>query len=330
MIDWYRVQEVLQIALPVFAMMAVGWGLRRWGFLTEARVGFINALVYNFALPALIFPEIAAEPFAELLNPVVIVPPAIAVVIIAALLAIVGRGLGHRGAFAAAFVYTGYWANTAYIGFPLVTSTFGNEAMTEAGIYNGFLVPAFILSAYALIGLYGAEAGGSWRQRFTKAVFNPVVGACLLGLVVSLAATPLRGGQGELAAPGVVHAVLAIGGAFLDLAGQMGLPLALLAIGASLHFGEIRKEWLAVAIAAVAQCVLFPLVTLAAIAVLFPGATAQARGVTVLLAATPAAVASYVVSRKIGAEEGYVSSVLVASTLLSVLTLPAWLYVVLP
>ena len=52
-------------------------------------------------------------------------------------------------------------------------------------------------------------------------------------------------------------------------------------------------------------------------------------GVVVILAATPNAVASYVVSCQMGVEEGFVSSALVVSTALSVVTLPIWLYIVL-
>jgi predicted permease len=60
-----------------------------------------------------------------------------------------------------------------------------------------------------------------------------------------------------------------------------------------------------------------------------PDAEVATRGICVLLTGTPNAVASYVISREIGVEEGFVAAMLVVSTALSVITIPVWLYILL-
>jgi predicted permease len=47
------------------------------------------------------------------------------------------------------------------------------------------------------------------------------------------------------------------------------------------------------------------------------------------MSSTPLAVASYVVGRNLGVDEGFLASLLVVSTAASVVAVPAWLYFVL-
>jgi predicted permease len=72
--------------------------------------------------------------------------------------------------------------------------------------------------------------------------------------------------------------------------------------------------------------ILLPLTTLLLIRFFCPTASPVSIGVPVLLATTPCAVASYVVSCQLGVERGFVSSMLVLSTVLSVFTIPVWIY----
>ena len=74
--------------------------------------------------------------------------------------------------------------------------------------------------------------------------------------------------------------------------------------------------------------ILFPLLVLVGIRLFLPDCDPVVTGVAVMLSGTPNAVASYVVSCQVGVEEGFVSSMLVVSTVLSIVTLPAWLYFV--
>lgn len=78
----------------------------------------------------------------------------------------------------------------------------------------------------------------------------------------------------------------------------------------------------------VAKLIVFPLITLLFIRWLNPAASRDAMGVAVILSGTPSAVAMYVISGQLGVERGFVSSLLVLSTALSVFTLPVWVYVV--
>ena len=107
----------------------------------------------------------------------------------------------------------------------------------------------------------------------------------------------------------------------------MGLPMALLAIGGGLSFKEVSNNKLPLAIACCFKVILAPLITLLLLKHQFPAADKVAVGTCVLLMATPVAVASYVIATGAHIKEEAASAVVVWTTAVSIVTIPAWLYV---
>jgi len=327
--DFLRALDVLVVCVPVFAVMGMGKVLELRGQLGVERRQFINWVVYTFALPALIFREVSQQRFDSFLDPALTLWPLGAVLILVVTTVLLAKLLRHRGAFAAAFIYCTFWANVTYMGFPLCQNAFGPAGLAKAAIYNAVVMPFFILTGYTLIGLYGGGQAMTWRSKLRLAALNPVVLAAVLGIVVALVGEQCRDTTGALVLPAGITALIALVGSFLGLIGSMGLPLALLAIGASIHWQQTKAHLGALAYTVAAKLVILPLLTYLGLRLFFPGADPVVAGVVVMLAATPNAVACYVISCQMGVEEGFVSSALVLSTAMSVITLPVWLYVVL-
>lgn len=321
--------DVLVICVPVFAVMGLGKFLERKGPLTDAHCSFINWLVFHFSLPALIFNEVSRQRLNTFFDPVLILMPLLALVIVGGVTMLGAKVSRFKGGFAAAFVFGTFWANATYMGLPLCFNAFGSDGLAKAAIYNAFVLPFFILFSYALIGLYGAGRGDvSMVARMKKAFLNPVLLSALAGIAVALIGEGFRADDGTLVLPTVAVNLLQLCSSFLKLVGSMGLPLALLSIGASLRWEQARSHLGALSWTVGAKLIVLPLATLLAIRFFYPAADPAARGVAVILAATPSAVASYVVSCQLGVEKGFVSSMLVLSTALSIITIPIWVYIV--
>lgn len=326
--DPSRVLDVLVVCLPVFAVMGLGKVLAVKGQLGRDRRTFINWLVYYFALPSLIFHAVAQQRFSSFMEPGVTLVPVAALIVLGLITILVGRLLGYKGAFAAAFVFGTFWSNVSYMGFPLCTNAFGDEGLGKAAVYNAFVMPFFIIFGYSLIGAYGAGKAGRLRDKIKQVALNPIVLAALVGIGVALLGECFRDEAGALELPFVWMGLIRLLGSSLKLIGGMGLPMALLAIGGSLHWSQTRSHLGALAYVLVAKLILFPLLVLVGIRLFLPDCDPVVTGVAVMLSGTPNAVASYVVSCQVGVEEGFVSSMLVVSTVLSIVTLPAWLYFV--
>jgi predicted permease len=105
----------------------------------------------------------------------------------------------------------------------------------------------------------------------------------------------------------------------LDLIGQIAIPLMLITLGvavARLNAGRLgRALWLSVLRAAVCLAVALG-------AGLLFGLPPVALAVLILQVTTPVAVTSYMLAEKYGADADSVAGLVIASTLLSVITLP--------
>ena len=323
-----KIIETLVVCVPVFAVMAVGKLLERRGFMNTGRRHFVNELVYRLALPALIFNEVARQRFGSFFNPALVGIPLLVILLLVVLGAVWVRFMKYRGGFAAAFVFGTFWANVTYMGFPLARNAFGAEGLARAAIYNAFVMPVFIALGYLLVAAYGGGHTVSVKDKLRQAMLNPIILAALAGVAVAATAEFWRLPDGSLGLPAFALAALRLISSFLVLLGGMGLPLALLSIGAALHGGNFVAYRKALAAVVCFKLVVFPLLVWSGIRIFFPQADPVVLGVAVLLSATPNAVASYVVACQIGVEEGFVSAMLVLSTGLSVLTIPIWVYLV--
>jgi len=324
--DLERLFEVFRITLPVFALMGVGKYLQRKGIITVQYRQFLSNLTYYLALPSLIYVELASQPFGVLINPVLIIGTIVSIIIVTVLFSVLVRLFRIKGGHAAAVVFGTFWANVSYMGFPLASGAFGEDTGVAMGaIVNAFAMPLFFIIAFILIVVHTQSEERSFRHATGSALLNPVVLAAFFGLFTAFIISHIpRNTQGEL--PFWLVQSGETVRAFLKLIGAMGLPLALLAVGASLESSSIKKQKGILLGTIAGKLFLMPLITLVIIKTFFPDADQNARGVAVLLMATPAAVASYVIAGRHQVAESFVSSVLVFSTMGSIVTIPLWLY----
>jgi hypothetical protein len=318
-----RILDVLHICIPVFMLIGLGRVLTARGIMTASHRGFLNGLIYHLALPCLIFAALVRQPVAELLNGALIVSTVSATLLVTLLYAVCAALGRLRGGVAAAFVFGTFWANVSYIGFPLSMNAFGQQqGLAMAAVVNAFAMPAFVIIGHILIGLYARGDARGLGAAVGKGIGNPIVLSAIAGLgcAWALSVAPVDRAPAWLTMAG--STVMS----FLELAGDMGLPVALLCVGSALKLSAVQSAKPALVLVVGGKLILTPLITLILLSVFFPHAAHAARGVAVLLMATPTAVASYVIATKHGVAQDFVAAMLVVSTLLSMITIPVWLF----
>jgi hypothetical protein len=317
--------QILAISVPIFALIAFGAVIRRTGLLTEEAHRFITRFVFLFSLPVLIFLAIAGCDFGELLDLAVVGSTLAVFVVVAAVSWVATRPLDPR---LRGPVAVGPWfANLTFLGLPLAESAYGEAGIRYVGIINAFTMPVFVIVGVMMLSL-GRAGGGSLLRQFRAAVFNPIVMSAVGGVVASLVISVF-----DLDAMLADHATLA---ATLDillrtlgLIGQMGIPLALIAIGGSLQFDAVRGRLGLMTLATLGKLVVTPLLTLLACRWLFPAMPPAAVGTAVLLMASPLSVAVYVVSREMDTDSEFLAGLLVLTTAGAVISISLWLNVLL-
>ncbi len=316
---------ILSVTAPFFALVLLGYLAGRGRLLPEAAIPGLNAYVLFFALPSMLFRFGASMPLARLLDPALIGIYALAAVLTVALTIAItlrrrpdGPGVDMKnaafGAFLAAF------PNSGFMGVPLLVALHGQAA---AGPVIGTLLVDLFLTSTVCLALAQARRAASnsvattVRHSLLAALSNPQPWA--IGLGAAAAAVPFA----LPAAPAQVLKMLA----------DSASPVALFTIGAVLwraglhgHHRTPVRHYLPVA--AIKLFVHPALVAVIGLAARAAGAPVPAFGLMVLIlaAALPSASNVSLLAERLGADNGRVARIIMASTVLAFasFTLIAW------
>ena len=280
---------VLNVTAPVFLLALVGYVWVKLGF--EYRVQFVTRLAMTLSIPCLIFvalmeTEIDPSALADLSLASLVAYGLVA----AACLCVVLIGRLDRSTYLAPLIF----GNTGNIGLPLALFAFGNEGLSYAVVV--FAVMAVLSFTVGIWLVAGAGSTG-------KVLKEPMVAGTLLGALFLW--------QGWRTPEFVTNA--------LELTGQMAIPLMLITLGVAIARLKVTAIGKAVFLS------VLKVVLCAGIAWVVADwfdLAPVAAAVLIVQVATPIAVTSYMIAEKYEADAETVAGLVVASTLLSVITLP--------
>ena len=314
-------EPVLTVALPVFAIIAAGYLSGRGGLFGPAASQVLNDFVYYITFPAMIFLSMAEAPVAESLNPRLLaaffggVSGVAAVVwILAAVRALGGRPV--RPAEEVVRALNAMFANTGYLGVPLVAIAYGAEGLRPAlvlAVYNAALLTALGIFLIEL----DRQRHGGWRAMVGDVAAslwrNPLLLAALAGLAWSASGLALPAAMVNLA----------------ELLGAAAPPAALFAIGLFMVGKSLTHGWPETLWLSALKLLLQPAIT-AALAFGPLALDPLTASVAVLCAALPTGSLVFVIAARYDILVARATAIIVVSTLLSVITLSALLSALAP
>jgi len=309
--------HIINTIAPVFLLIGLGFALRLGRFLSEDFARSLNRLAYWVGLPCLLFYKVALtdHDFASAGKTFAVVFGAtIVAVVVSYLTAFMMR---IPTASWGTFVQGGHRGNLAYIGLaiviyslPDVGKDLQNAELVRSTEAIAVLVLAMIVPVYNFISVTVLLVSkhqidrGIFSRVFRGVITNPLIIASVCGLGYSFLFDSLP---------------LAIGRS-LNALGQMSLPVALMAIGASLTGKKVVCENFKPAVAAsLIKVVVAPLAGYAIARAI--GLDSGEMLVAMVLLACPTAVASYVMTQEIGGNAPLSARIVVISTILSAASL---------
>ncbi len=292
-------QDVL-LLLPDFLLIVVGFVVCRYTALDRPVWQAAERLVYHLLFPVLLFTSIVRNP----LN------PADAAALAGAGVATVGLGMvlayalkrwpGVDGLLHASGAQTAFRFNS-YIALAMAERLAGAAGVAQMAVLVAVCVPICNVGAVLPLARHGGHHFGRELAR------NPLIVGTVAGLIGNLAGLQL---------PDAV-------GSTLQRIGSAALPLGLMAVGAGLQLGGLTAApKLAAALLAIRHAVL-PAFALGL--GLWLGLPALQLTVLVAFAAMPTASSAYVLAVRMGGHGPFVAGLVTVSTLLGMLTLPAWI-----
>jgi predicted permease len=289
--------------LPDFALILLGFALRRLLHLGDHFWSGLERLVYFVLFPALLF--------GALLRASLDLAAAAPLLAVGAMAMGVAMLLGAAGRWLSPAVAPMSFASqlqcafrfNSYIGFAVAGSLHGAAGLAAMGLITGAMVPLANLAAVSMMARHGNF--GVWRELSR----NPLVLATLAGLLWNFAGLPFP----------------AVGLKMLARLGDAAIALGLLAVGAALQLrGVIAPGGRGVAFWIMAVKLLaMPAATL--VLADWMGLIGLYRDVALVFAALPTASSAYILAQRMGGDGVRVAWLISATTLLAMVTLPAWL-----
>lgn len=290
-----------EVMVKVFVLTLFGLLLKKLGLIDEGLQKGLSRLLMDAVLPVSILVS-GNTPFSKELSGGMLQSGIVATCYYAMALVLVGLGswrlplaANKKGVFANLAVF----ANTAFLGFPVVQAMFGSEGMLYAIVYNLL----FQLCLFT-VGIRLLDSTGKLSVRSVLLDVRTI--AAVLSIVLFL--SPVR-------IPTIVAGPL-------DTIGSMTVPLSLIIIGCSLGDIKLRTiftdRWSYVVSAL--RLLVFPLTMLGVFVLL--GISGSAAATCVVLTGLPPATMNVILTEQYGGDVGFATSTTIQGMLLMLASLP--------
>lgn len=290
--------NVVEIVLPVFFVVGLGFAIRRQGLVDDTFLSQINLLVYYVCLPLLLIYKIATADFSASFNVDLVIATSAGVACCFVITYLCGHWRGFSPPVLGSFCQGSFRGNLAYIALAIIFNAYGDIGLTRAGLLLGFLVP--VLNFFAIFALLLPQHRRiSYLEIIKQILFNPLILASMVGVLWSYFQIPM---------PTLLDRSLSI-------ATGMTLPLALLSIGGSFSLAKFKGDmWMAV-LATSVKLLLLPLVTGGFMLILDISGLDFAIGL--LMAGAPTAISTYVMACHMGGDRDLSRTIVMMATGLS-------------
>lgn len=295
--------------VPVFLLIALGYGLKKSRFLPDETWRPIEKLSINLLYPGFLIPAIWNADLGSGSAGAAGGAAVVAVLIVAAG-ALLAKPLMTIEGPAYTSVFQGVIRWNSFVFLPVIQVAFGAEGLALAAVMIACIIPVTNIACVAVLAKWGAGQTVVTPWQLGRAMLaNPILLACLIGLALNFAHVPRL--------PGISDT--------LELLGSAALPLGLIIAGAGLSFAEVvRRKYTIAGVSFVKLGIMPPLMW--GLCILF-GGDHLAQGVAMLCGAAPGAAAAYLLARQMGGDAPLMAGIIALTTVASALMIPLLLFI---
>jgi malonate transporter len=303
---------VIAALLPVFLLIVLGFILKRSLMRLETQWHGLERLTYYVLFPVLLMQTLVKADLSKV--PVAGVGGALFLsVLLMSLLCLALQPLLARFAVdgpAFSSIFQGAIRWQTYVALAVSGTLFGDVGLALASVAMVAMIPLGNVFSVAVLAHYASPEKRSVGSIAMTVVRNPLIWACVIGLLINVTHIPL---------PKLWHEVA-------DALGRSSLAIGLLVTGAGLHLeGMFRsslvfRSSLAASVAVFLKLVLMPVIAVA-LALLF-GLTGSNLAIVTACSAVPTASSAYVLARQMGGDAPLLAQIITLQTILAAITMP--------
>ena len=292
----------LEIVLPLFFLMAIGYIIKRTGMMNETSVKQVNSVIFKIFLPLLVFLNIYNTELAESFNSKLLLYAVAGVliqfVLSLCLVILVEKENSRRGVMLQGM----FRSNFVLFGIPISTALFGEQAAGLAAILIAVIIPL-----YNVLAVISLEIFNGRRPNILKILLGIVTNPLIIGSVVGVLFLLFH-----IELPTVLYETVS------DISG-IATPLAFIILGASFNFGDVGKYVRERSLVWGCKLVFFPVLFLG-IALLL-GFRDAPLAVLLTVFGAPIAVSSFTMAQQMGGDHALAGQLVVFSSIFSIVTM---------
>lgn len=301
----------LNATIPVFLIMVIGYFLAQKGIVDPPFVKTLNSFNFKITLPLLLFRDIAESDFYTVWDTKYVLYCFFVTLLCITVTWILAGFLYKDKDRLGEFVQASFRSSAAVLGIAFIQNIYGTSGMAPLMIIG--TVPLYNVAAVIILSFTGPNSTGinkdTMKTTLKGVVTNPIIIGILLGMAVSAS---------RLQFPFIVSKTL---GSMSSLA----TPLALLGLGAGFEGRKALKQLKPTAVASFIKLLVWPLLFLPL--AIYMGFTEEKLVAILIMLGSPTTVSCYIMSKNMGHEGTLTSSVVVATTFLSSLSITLFLFI---
>ncbi len=307
--------EILNLSLPLFILIFIGFICAKIKPLNESALGWMNFFIIYVALPALFFQLIRKTPIQELVNYKFILATTGATVSIFIACYLIGKLMFKRPASVATIqAVAASYANIGYIGPAITLSALGQAALIPTAIIFCF-DNAFLFTVVPLLMAMSSRQSGSLLKVFLSALKQVITHPFIMATIAGVCAAVV-----ELKVPETIENILI-------MLSNAAAPAALFAMGVAIANRKAAIESMEIPILVMIKLIIHPLCAYALLIMLGPFEQSWVY-TAILMACLPPALNVYVMATDYNVYTREASSIVLLGTILAVATVTYVLYLI--
>ncbi|MEJ5300810.1 MAG: AEC family transporter [Thermodesulforhabdaceae bacterium] len=287
--------------LPLFLVIILGFILNRKGILGQGWAGPANKITYYIAVPAILFKSLVEQDIRSLLSlhlVIAVIVPILVTTFIAWFTVIIFFNRLPNN-IKGTFIHSSIHGNIGYMAYAVSYYALGERLFSNVVIFSSILILVQNIFGVIILTLHSRSwsCRESFRILWLSLFTNPIIISVFVGIVVSLVGLKLPVSFMRL----------------IKILSDMGLPTALILVGAGLVFGDVRHLWKEMFAIGALKLVFMPL--LGALVAHFMGFPQQLALPLLILLASPTATVTYVMATQLGGSPSLASAVVSVQTI---------------
>lgn len=301
----------INVTMPIFLVMVIGYILKQIGMLNDNFVTVANKFNFKVTLPFMLFKDIAGVDIKAVFDIKYVLFCAIVSTICFWVVWGTAKLLVRDKTIRGAFVQSSFRGSAAVMGLAFIQNIYGSSAMgplmivSAVPLYNIFSVIVLTFEANDSTGI---DKKAKIRQAGINICKNPIILSILAGLIVGLLGIQF---------PTLVNKTV-------SNVAQMATPLALITIGAGFEGRKALAKIAPTMAASMIKLVLQPLVFLPVAT--WMGFSGEKMIAILIMLASPTTPSCYIMAKSMNNDEVLTASVIVTTTLMAAFMLTGWIF----